>query len=88
MLWLCSLCSTLSQDNKEALMAQLDMDEFLQRFTERAEAVRERGVPPLEGAARKQFVASAEKDYLDYSLIASAEWSVDEGELVLRIPLS
>lgn len=64
------------------------MDEFLQRFRDRADAVRERGVPPLEGAARKQFIASAERDYVDYSLIASASWSVDEGELVLRIPLS
>ena len=69
-------------------MAKLDMDEFLQRFTDRAEAVRERGVPPLEGAARKQFIEAAEKDYLDYSLIGSATWSVDKGELVLRIPIS
>lgn len=64
------------------------MDEFLKRFEDRADAVRKRGVPPLEGKARKQFVASAEKDYFDYSLIASASWSVDEGELVLRISLS
>ena len=69
-------------------MAKLDMDEFLQRFTDRAEAVRERGVPPLEGTARKQFIEAAEKDYLDYSLISSASWSVDEGVLVLRIPIS
>lgn len=69
-------------------MAQLDMDDFLSRFADRAEAVRERGVPPLEGAARRAFIDAAEKDYMDYSLIASASWSVDEGELVLRIPLS
>jgi hypothetical protein len=68
-------------------MAQLDMDDFLKRFQDRAEAVRERGVPPLEGTARKQFIESAELDYLDYSLVGSASWSVDQGELVLRIPI-
>jgi len=69
-------------------MAELDMDAFLQRFQARAEAVRERGVPPLEGAARKQFIEAAEKDFLDYSLVGSASWSLDEGDLVLRIPVS
>ena len=69
-------------------MAQLDLDEFLERFADRARAVRERGVPPLEGQARKAFIDAAEKDFMDYSLIASASWSVDDGELVLRIPLS
>lgn len=69
-------------------MAKLDMEEFLQRFERRAEAVRERGVPPLEGEARKQFIESAEKDYLDYSLVASASWSLDGDHLVLRIPIS
>jgi len=69
-------------------MAELDMDAFLTRFRARADAVRERGVPPLEGAARKQFIESAEKDFLDYSLVGSASWSLDEGDLVLRIPIS
>lgn len=68
-------------------MAQLDMDEFLERFERRANAVRERGIPPLEGEARKVFIESAEKDFLDYSLIASAAWAVEDSELVLRIPL-
>ena len=64
------------------------MDDFLARFAERAHAVRERGVPPLEGEARKAYIEAAEKDYFDYSLIASAEWAVEDGKLVLRIPLS
>ena len=64
------------------------MDAFLARFADRASAVRERGVPPLEGEARKAFIESAEKDYLDYSLVASASWAVEDGQLVLRIPIS
>lgn len=64
------------------------MDDFLQRFSDRATAVRERGVPPLEGEARKTFIEAAEKDFMDYSLVASADWSVEDGKLVLRIPIS
>ncbi len=64
------------------------MDEFFVRFAKRAEAVRERGVPPLEGQARKSFIDAAELDHFDYSLIASAQWSVEDDHLVLRIPMS
>ncbi len=69
-------------------MATLDMDDFLERFARRAKAVKERGIPPLEGEARKQFIEAAEQDYLDYTLVSSAAWEVDGTELVLRIPLS
>ena len=68
-------------------MAQLDVDQFLNRFRERADAVKTRGIPPLEGEARRSFVEQAENDFLDYSLVASASWSVEDGALVLRIPL-
>ena len=68
-------------------MAQLDVDAFLERFRDRARAVQERGIPPLEADARKAFIAQAESDYLDYSLVGSAEWSVEGDHLVLRIPL-
>ena len=68
-------------------MAQLDVDQFLARFRERADAVKDRGIPPIEGPARKSFVEQAEHDFLDYSLVASASWSVEDGALVLRIPL-
>jgi len=69
-------------------MTKLDMDEFLKRFADRAQAVRDRGVPPLEGQARKTFIEGAEHDYFDYSLVSSAEWAVEDDKLVLRIPLS
>lgn len=69
-------------------MAELNVDEFLERFRERATAVKERGVPPLEADARRAFIAQAETDFLDYSLVGSASWAVEDGHLVLRIPLS
>lgn len=68
-------------------MAAFDVDAFLDRFRSRARAVQERGVPPLEGDARRQFIESAERDYLDYSLVGSAEWEVEGDSLVLRIAL-
>ena len=68
-------------------MAELDVDEMIQRYRTRAEAVKDRPLPPVAGEERKKFVAQAETDYLDYSLIGNADWSVDGEHLVLRIPL-
>ncbi len=69
-------------------MAQLDVEEFLARFRARAQAVKDRGIPPLEGEARQQFVKQAEKDFLDYSLVGDSSWAIEDGSLVLRIPLA
>lgn len=69
-------------------MADFDVDAMISRFAERAEAVKERPLPPVAGAERKKFIEQAERDYTDYSLVASARWSVEEGHLVLRIPLA
>jgi hypothetical protein len=69
-------------------VAQLDVEEFLGRFRSRAEAVKERGVPPLEGEARQMFIQQAEKDYLDYSLVGGASWAIEDGYLVLRVELA
>ena len=69
-------------------MAQLNIDDFLARFRERVAAVKERGIPPLEGEARRIWIESAENDFMDYSLVGRAEWTVDDDALVLRIPLA
>jgi hypothetical protein len=69
-------------------VAQIDVEEFLDRFQARAKAVKDRGIPPLEGEARQMFVQQAEKDYLDYSLVGGASWSTEDGYLVLRIELA
>ena len=68
-------------------MADFDVDAFLDRFRQRAAAVRERGIPPLEGPARRLYVEAAEQDHTDFSLVASASWAVDGDHLVLQIPL-
>jgi hypothetical protein len=66
---------------------ELDVDAMLQRFRERAKAVRQRGVPPLEGPERKRFVDQARIDYMDYAIIGDAEASLEHGVLTLRIDL-
>jgi hypothetical protein len=68
-------------------MAQFDVDAMLVRYQERAAAVKERPLPPVAGDERRLFVERAEVDYTDYALIGSASWNVEDGELVLRIPL-
>lgn len=68
-------------------MAQFDVDAMLERYSQRAEAVRDRPLPPVAGDERKKFIEQAETDYTDYALVASASWEIDDGHLVLRIPL-
>ncbi|HUO46403.1 MAG TPA: hypothetical protein VM470_06190 [Acidimicrobiia bacterium] len=69
------------------MMAELDVDALLDRFRARAEAVKDRGLPPVAGEERRRFIEQAETDFMDYSLVGSATWSVDGTDLVLRIPL-
>ena len=69
-------------------MAELDVDALIARFRERAEAVKDRGLPPVAGDERQLFIKQAELDYMDYGLVGSATWVVEDGQLVLRIPLT
>lgn len=68
-------------------MAQFDVDAMLQRYKERAKAVKERPLPPVAGEERKRFVDQANSDYTDFALVSTASWEVVDNHLVLRIPL-
>jgi hypothetical protein len=68
-------------------MAEFDVDAMIKRFSERADAVRDRPLPPVAGEERKKFISQAQTDFTDFSLIANASWETVEEELVLRIPL-
>ncbi len=63
------------------------MDGMTKRFQARARAVRERGIPPLEGPERKRFVDQARIDFMDYAIIGDAEAHIEDGVLNLRIDL-
>jgi hypothetical protein len=69
-------------------VAEFDVEAFKERFRDRAEAVRDRGVPPLEGEARRKFLEAAQQDFVDYSLVADSAIAVEGPELVIRIPLA
>jgi flagellar motor component MotA len=66
---------------------ELDVDAMLNRFRERARAVRQRGMPPLEGAERKRFMDQARTDYMDYAIVGDATASLEDGILTLRVDL-
>ena len=65
----------------------LDVDAMLQRFRERAHAVKQRPLPPVAGDERAHFIKQAELDFMDYAIIGDAEWSLDDGVLTLRVDL-
>jgi len=65
----------------------LDVDAMIQRFRERAKAVRDRPLPPVAGEERQRFIRQAELDHLDFAIIGDAEWTLDEGVLTLRVDL-
>lgn len=64
-----------------------DPDEMIARFRERAKAVRERGLPPVEGPERLRFREQAQRDYMDFAMIGDAEATLEGGILTLRIDL-
>mgnify|MGYP001091927361 FL=1 len=65
----------------------LDLEAMLERFRERAKAVRTRTLPPVGGEERQRFIDQAQNDFQDFAIIGDAEASLDEGILTLRIDL-
>ena len=64
-----------------------DIDAMIERFRDRAAAVRARTLPPVGGDERQMFIEQAQLDYQDFAIIGDAEASVEDGILVLRIDL-
>ena len=64
-----------------------DVEAMIQRFKDRASAVRTRTLPPVGGDERQMFIEQAQMDYQDFAIIADAAASIDDGVLVLRIDL-
>jgi len=65
----------------------LDLDAMLQRFRDRAHAVRNRPLPPIAGEERAKFVNQAQLDYQDFAIIGDAEATLEDGILTLRVDL-
>ena len=64
-----------------------DPNDMIRRFRERAEAVRRRGLPPVEGPDRQRFLEAARIDFQDYAMIGDAVATLEDGILRLEIDL-
>jgi hypothetical protein len=64
-----------------------DPNDMIRRFRERAEAVRRRGLPPVEGPDRQRFLEAARIDFQDYAMIGDAVATLEDGVLRLEIDL-
>jgi hypothetical protein len=64
-----------------------DPDAMVARFQQRAKAVRQRGLPPIEGPERQRFREQAQADFMDFAMIGDAEATLEDGILILRVDL-
>ena len=69
------------------MTAGFDPNDMIARFRQRAEAVRKRGVPPVEGPERQMFMEAARLDFQDYAMLGDATATLEEGILRLEIDL-
>ncbi len=65
----------------------LDIEAMLERYRERAAAVKRRNLPPVAGEERAKFVAQAQTDFQDFAIIGDAVGTIEDGFLVLRVDL-
>lgn len=68
-------------------MESFDHDAMIQRFAERAHAVRQRQLPPVGLGDRQRFLDQAQVDFQDFAMIGDAEAELADGILTLRIDL-
>ena len=54
---------------------ELDVDAMIERFRNRASAVRNRPLPPIAGEERTAFIRQAQLDYQDFAIIGDATGS-------------
>ena len=64
-----------------------DVDAMIHRFRDRAQAVRNRTLPPVAGEERMRFIEQAEADYQDFAIVGDATGTIEDGVLVLRVDL-
>ena len=64
-----------------------DPEAMIERFRQRARAVRERGLPPVEGPERQRFREQAQLDYMDFAMIGDCQAVLEGGILTLTLDL-
>lgn len=68
-------------------MDEFDPQAMVDRFRERAGAVKKRNLPPVGGDERAMFIAQAQTDFQDFAMIGDAEVEFVDGVVSLRIDL-
>ena len=68
-------------------MNEFNPEDMIARFRERAEAVRRRGLPPVEGPERQLFLQAAALVFQDYAMLGDATATLENGILRLEIDL-
>lgn len=68
-------------------MAEFDPAKMIERFRDRAAAVRKRPLPPVAGEERQLFIEQAQTDFQDFAIIGDATATIEDGILVLRVDL-
>jgi len=66
---------------------ELDVPAMIERFRDRARAVKSRGMPPVEGADRRRIMEQMQRDYMDFAMLGDATGEIVDGVLVLRVDL-
>ena len=66
---------------------EFDPQAMVARFRDRAAAVRDRGLPPVEGPERRRFMEQAQIDFMDFAMLGDAEASLEDGVLTLVVDL-
>ncbi len=65
----------------------LDLDAMIQRFRDRAHAVKNRPLPPIAGDERTRFVEQAQNDFQDFALIGDSTAELVDGILTFTVDL-
>lgn len=66
---------------------EFDPQAMIQRFRERAQAVKNRPLPPVAGPDKKRFLERAQIDYMDFAMLGDATATLEDGILTLRVDL-
>jgi limonene-1,2-epoxide hydrolase len=66
---------------------EFDPEAMIQRFRERAQAVKNRPLPPVAGPDKKRFIERAQIDFMDFAMIGDATATLEDGVLTLRVDL-
>lgn len=69
------------------MAGELDVAAMIERFRERAKAVKNRGMPPVEGDERRRLLERAQLDFMDFAMLGDATASLEDGILTLRVDL-